>query len=269
MKKYLLLLLLTLVFVGVPSYAAQNTSSALNDAVKKYKAKNYVGCIQDTLDITKKDPSNAVAYYYLAISYANIGKKDEAISAYEKVVSLSTNNTLSDYAERGQLCLENTEACKKKLPENFDKELDNFIKGTQGISNEVKQHLKDVMIEQRKYEINKEVDELSSAMPSNDEIAEAVKTLAKVGVNPVQFQNNPYFQAQQALTQNPEYMQLQMMLGNNNQNNGGMDIMGMLPYLVGQGKNGASNMSADMIKNMMMSSMMGNISTTFDVDTKN
>ena len=61
-------------------------------------------------------------------------------------------------------------------------------------------------------------------------------------------------------------MQLQMMLGNNSQN-GNNDFLGMLPYfMTQQNSSSSSNISADMLKNMMMSSMVGNISTTFNMD---
>ena len=60
-------------------------------------------------------------------------------------------------------------------------------------------------------------------------------------------------------------MQMQMLMGNNNNNNDFMS--GMLPYFLAQQQNNGtkSNMSPDMVKNLMMSSMMGSINTTFDM----
>ncbi len=250
------------------SFAAN--SATLNGAIQKYKAQNYVGCIQDAKDIVKKDPANATAYYYLAISYSKVGKKDEAIDAFQKVITLSTNTTLVEYATKGSSCLSNPEQCKedekKKL--NLDGEIDKFIKSGSSYSQEAKKQIQDIHMQQLKNNINSEADQ-KSEMPTNDEIAEAVKTLARAGVNPMPT-SNPYTQAQQSLYQNPEYMQLQMLMGSNNNNNGG-DFMNMLPYFMAQNQSGTGankNLSADAIKNMMMSSMMGSLSTTFDMDNK-
>ncbi len=271
MKKFLSIALVVLMGLTTTAFAASN--SALSTAIKKYKSKNYVGCIQDTTDITKKDPSNTVAYYYMAISYAQIGDKYKALNAYQKVIDLSTNSTLVEYAQKGTSCINDPESCKNKESEatkRIESELDRFIKSGSTFSTEVNQKLQEIRNEQLKNDINNDADQMQkSEMPTNDEIAEAVKTLARAGFNPLQMQmNNPVMQAQQALYQNPEYAQLQMLLGNNNNN--GMDFMNMLPYFLAQkqGQNQNSNISADMFKNMMMSSMMGNLSTTFDFDNK-
>lgn len=259
MKKSLILLT-TVLIIGGAAIAA--VSPNLSVAIKKYKGQNYVGCIQDTQDLTKKDPSNALAYYYMAISYARIGKKDDAISAYEKVITLSTDETLVDYARKGSNCLNNPDFCKSKASDAVDSELDRFIRSGEDFSKETTDKLKQIRLEQLKNTINKEA-ELKSEMPTNDEIAEAVKVLARAGINPVA--QNPYLQAQQAMYQNPEYMQLQMMLGNQNNND---TFANMMPFMLAQSQNQSSsnkNVSADMIKSMMMSSMLGNINTTFDV----
>lgn len=270
MKKLLSIAIIALIGLSTTAYAAGN--SALNTAIQKYKAKNYVGCIQDTTDLTKKDPSNAVAYYYMAISYAKIGNKDKALSAYQKVIDLSTNTTLVEYAQKGTTCINSPETCKEDLTSSkkTETELDKFIKGKSSVSAEVNQKLKEIRSEQMKNHINNDADQMQkSEMPTNDEIAEAVKTLARAGINPFQMQTvTPVLQAQQAMYQNPEYAQLQMLLGNNTNNNG--DFMNMLPYFLAQkeGNSQNPNISADMFKNMMMSSMVGNMSTTFDFDNK-
>lgn len=261
MKKYLIALIALVISLGSSAYA---TEPDLAGAIKKYKAQNYVGCIQDTEEITKKDPANAVAYYYMAIAYANIGNKEKAVSAYDKVIALSTNLTLVEYARKGSTCLTTPEECKPKNSFS-DTELDRFIRSGSELSKEATDQLKKIQLEQMKNQINKDAD-LKGEMPTDAEIAQAVKTLARAGFNPLQGIQNPYAQAQQALYQNPEYMQLQMMLGNNQNNS--TDFMSMLPYFLSQKNSTQSNpnMSADMLKNMMMSSMMGNINTTFDVN---
>ena len=268
MKNKLIIILMLMVCCASIS-KAETISPELSDAIQKYKAQNYVGCMQDAIEITKNDPANALAFYYLGISYVKLGDKDKAIDAYHKVIALSTSDTLSEYAERGLLCLSNPEECKSskktEMNERFNEEYHKFINSTKTISKDVSDKLDEIQIEIMKQKINKEADE-TSAMPTNDEIAEAVKTLAKIGVNPLTTQNNAYIQAQQALNQNPEYMQLQMLLGNNQNNNN--DFMSMLPYFMPQNGTKKNNLSEETLKNMMMSSMIGNLSTTFDFNDK-
>lgn len=87
------------------SLAADNVS-VVQPAIKKYKAGNYTGCLQDCQSIIQKYPSNSIAYYYMAMSYAQAGKKNEAINAYSKVLSLNPNSKLMEYATAGKRCLE-------------------------------------------------------------------------------------------------------------------------------------------------------------------
>lgn len=268
MKNKLLILLALLISSSCVVQA--QTSSDVKEAIQKYKAQNYVGCLQDTIEITEKDPSNALAYYYMGISYVQIGNADKALEAYDKVLTLSTSGTLNEYAQRGSLCVKSPDECRRKGPSDLEDKLNDeyykFINSTKSISKDVSDKLDEIQIEIMKQNINKDVDKKSEA-PSNDEIAEAVKTLAKIGINPLSQQSNSYIQAQQAMMQNPEYMQLQMLLGSNNNNNGN-DFMSMLPYFMSQNGDKNSNISADALKNMMMSSMMGNLSTTLDFDNK-
>lgn len=268
MKKFLTTIILAI--IGL-SAVAQAAGTSLDAAIRKYKSKNYVGCIQDTIELTQKDPANTIAYYYMAISYAQIGNKDNAVLAYQKVIDLSTNLTLVSYAKKGLSCATGADECKPKsaAAAALDADLDRFIKGGQFYSEDVNKKLQEIRNEQLKNNINNEVNQLEkSEMPTNDEIAVAVKTLAKAGFNPLQMQNNPVLQAQQAMYQNPEYAQLQMLLGNNSNN---FDFTNMLPYFLAQkqGGNQNQNLSQDMVKNMMMSSMMGSLSTTFDMNDKN
>lgn len=260
-NKILLSLAVMLLTVGCSS--AQSLSTDMAAAIGKYKAKNYVGCMQDALEITQKDPANALAHYYLGISYVQLGDKEKAIESYQKVISLSSNETLKEYAQRGELCLNSPDECSSKydVEEFADEELHKFINSTKAISKEVSDKIDEIQIELMKQNINKEADR-KSEVPSNDEIANAVKVLAKAGVNPLAMQNNPYVQAQNALSNNSEYMQLQMLLGGNT--NQGNDFMSMLPFFMMQGNGKNNQFSADIMKNMMMSSMIGNLNTTFD-----
>ena len=54
-----------LVGMTVPAFAdGTNCPYQVKVAINKYKAKDYVGCIQSLDDFIEKDPSNAIAYYY-------------------------------------------------------------------------------------------------------------------------------------------------------------------------------------------------------------
>ena len=53
----------------------------IKSAIAKYKSGNYSGCLQELFSLTKKDPSNAAAYYYMAMAYTHIDMKNDAIEA--------------------------------------------------------------------------------------------------------------------------------------------------------------------------------------------
>ena len=84
----------------------------IKSAVAKYKFGNYAGCLQELFSLTKKDPSNALAYYYMAMAYTHVDMKNEAVEAYEKVISLHPNEYLVEYAIKGRDCLTDGPACK-------------------------------------------------------------------------------------------------------------------------------------------------------------
>ena len=162
MQKYILKLVLSLILVfelNIIAMAAnsQNTG-ALSIAIKKYKVGNYTGCLQDTQMITKKDPSNTVAYYYMAMSYAQAGKKTDAIDSYAKVLSLKPNIRLSEYALKGKRCLETPEQCNPAQESASD--LDAFIASpsVNNLSKSIKKDIEVKNLEQLKEDINKDVE---------------------------------------------------------------------------------------------------------------
>jgi tetratricopeptide (TPR) repeat protein len=217
-------------------YAANNSNSAVKLAIQKYKAANYIGCVQDTEEIIKKDPTNAYAYYYQALAYSQLGKKEQATEAYEKVITLKTSAFLVENAQKGLNCLNGQDGCKPKEDQNSD--LDEFIKSNKFYGNKVQEDLNKNRVKDIKDTMNK------SEIPTNDEIAEAVKTLARAGINLTAVNNmNPA-----AMSANSaEMMQMNMLMGNDSMNNNNM-----LPYML-TGTNG--NISPEMIQAVMMSNM--------------
>lgn len=283
MKKFSLFILI--LFVSSCFMQAQAANKAYNstirNAINKYKAQNYVGCIQDLEYVTKKDPSNTVAYYYLGSAYMRVGNKDKATSAFDKVVNLNTAPMLTSYSIQAQNCMDNLGMCEyRKLtpdqvtelmkdPKNYLTELKQKEKAQLGeneygekaeieklINGRYPENIhpdaKKVIIETELIKERQNINGLSNTKlkteaPTNDEIATAVKTLAKIGFNP--------FQGNASYAPNNEYASLNMMLGNGN-NNQSNNYMNMLPFIMSQSQSGNKQMSADMIQAMMMSSMM-------------
>jgi tetratricopeptide (TPR) repeat protein len=242
-KKTLLTLILT-GFMSVQLSASANEPS-LKGLTMKYNAKNYVGCIQEADYIIKEDPSNGFAYYYQGISYAKLGKKDKATEAFEKVKTLNTTETLTNYATRALTCLTNADECKK-LSESGNG-LEEFLKSKKFLDKAVQTEVNKKKLERLKDSINDDLGPKKSEMPTNDEIAEAVKTLAKLGMNPLNTNIGMY--------QNPEMMQMSMLLGNNNNQQ-----MNMLPLMM---MGGNQNISPEIIQTMMM----GQMNTDFSSNT--
>ena len=229
MKKSILVLLAILVCASTSNFAiAKNTSnSTLASAIKMYRAGNYAQCYTTLTDLVKKDPSNAVAYYYLAITSTQIGKKDEAISNYEKVLELSPEGQIGLYAKKGKTCLESPEQCKD-FTENS--ELDAFIqrKFGSGFSKEVRSDYEKQKIENLMREMNrgnsiepakfKEYKDFSSEVPTNDEIVSAIRVLQRAGLTDIVGNNSNFSDASMLLgsQDSDANVMMNMLMGNKN-----------------------------------------------------
>lgn len=246
--KKIILGLAALAFMAIQtaSFADQVSDSTIKSLVSKYKAQNYLGCIQASDKVIQKNPSNIFAYYYKGLSYYQLGKKEEAISAFEKVQALNSNKTLVEYSKKGIACLETPEECATYGQAQSD--LDLFIKSKKFYDKSVQAEVNKKKLDRIRENINDELKntDQKSEVPSNDEIANAVKTLAKIGINPLAGINAGY--------QNPEMMQMNMLLGNNNMNNGMGMNNNMLPMLL-MNKEAMQNMSPEVIQSMMMNQM--------------
>ena len=196
MKKYILVMLTALICASTINYASAKTTSntSLASAIKMYKAGNYSQCYDVLSNIVKKDPSNAVAYYYLAMTSAQIGKKDEAITNYEKVITLTPNSQVGLYASKGKTCLETPDKCNE---ESETSALDNFVQSRfgSGFADEVRSEFEKQKIENLMREMNrkndispqqfKEYKDFSSELPTNDEIVSALRVLQKAGLSDI------------------------------------------------------------------------------------
>lgn len=228
MKKTTLLLLGIMLIASLNGvcYAKSNTNSDLMTAIKMYKAQNYTQSYSKLQTYIKKDPSNPLAYYYLAMVYVQVGNQPEAIANYEKVLSLAPKNgNLSKYAERGKACLEDAKLCQKlKAEEDFAFESTSF--GSKWTTDKVRSEYEKLKLENMMREINRSSDTVpvdmrdfrdfssmnNEVMPTNDEIVAAMRVLQRAG-----FANN-FGGTEAALLMGSGYQQNQMlnMLGGSN-----------------------------------------------------
>lgn len=228
MKKKLVALLSILVLSSTINFAYSKPSANadLARAIRCYKAGNYAECYTTLKDVIKKDGSNAVAYYYLGMTSAHIGKSEEAIANYERALSLtSPGNSIYAYAEKGKRCLEDPEKCQEPT---FESSLDEFIQSVsrKNVSDEVKSDYERLQIEQLKRDMNRDGDidpqkfrefkdfsSMNNASPTNDEIVAAIRTLQKAGLYDSFGSSNQMFNMLGGAAMNPQV--IQTMLTNN------------------------------------------------------
>lgn len=245
MKKYILLLMTVLICTSTINFASAKTTSnsALANAIRLYKSGNYSQSYIAFNTIVKKDPSNAVAYYYLAMTSAQIGKKDEAISNYEKVITLSPNGQLGRYATKGKTCLETPDKCHEESEESAT---DKFIQGKfgSGFSEKARSDYEKNKIENLMREMNrgndvtpqkfKDYKDFSSEVPTNDEIVAALRVLQRAGFSDI-------------LNNNVNEMSL---LTGNNENYNNNAMLNML-----MGGNNNSSLSPQVIQSLLTNQM--------------
>ena len=251
-----------ILLTGSISFAAQQRetvpSSFLYNAINKYKQKNYTGCIQDMDYIIQKGRPSDLVYYYKAISYAQLGMPDQARQAYEAAASISSNRVLIDYANQAMMCIDDPTVCDSNLDES---DITSFIKSEQFMHPEVKATVQKQAIERAREQINSQTqpDEdtlkyinLSENGPTDKEIADAVRTLAKLGINPM---GNMGLMT----GANSELAQMNALLGgNNNNNNNMMNLMPIINALQTSGQGGNSGFSKEFIQTYMMNQMLPN-----------
>ena len=131
MKKTALLVLSAMIIIATTSVAHSKTTTELAEYIKMYKSQNYTECYDKLSVYTMKEQSDALAYYYLAMAAAQLGKQDEAIDNYSRAISLApSNSNLAAYARKGKRCLEAPEACEEAV---YDTPLEEFIKKSKNV----------------------------------------------------------------------------------------------------------------------------------------
>ncbi len=212
-KKALIFLMSILILSNtITVFAKGNCTTDLAEAIKVYKTGNYSESYMKFSEMAKKDIGNPVVYYYLAISAAQVGKNEEAIANYNKVITLSPQGTsLYRYASKGKSCLESKGKCTDG---DVDSKLDSFIMNNSGkrFSDEVKADFERLKIENLMREMNrsnniepqrfKEYKDFSSKLdvksePTNDEIVAALRVLQNAGLTGYMNHNLSYTGSEQ------------------------------------------------------------------------
>lgn len=253
MKKSILVLLSVMILsmAGSVSFAKTSvTNPATAEAIKLYKSGNYTNAYSALVQILKKDRTNALALYYIAMTEVQLGKLDDAIRDYEAVIKMSPNGVLGSYAKKGKKCVETPERCHEPeaKPSDNDSEEDKFIKSYKStFSKEARGVYEQQKINNLRREINrqeeltpqrfKEYKDFSSEVPTNDEIVTAIRTLQKAGLSDVMGRANS---------------DLSLIYGENNNRNG----YDMLNMLFSQNNNGTtSNLSPQVIQSLLTTQM--------------
>lgn len=262
--------------VDAKSYLTETDNLYYKDAlvqsmIKKYRAKNYVGCIQEAQSKIKLESPNPVAMYYMALAYTQIGDVNAALELYDGILRLNPSETLQECVVRGRDCLTGGPACPNIGVEGGDMDdavneyksesvllnlnLDTAQTGAASpvvAENIISAESPIAGLVEEENEVKKNSADEISRVPTNDEVMKAVKTLQDAGIA-VTFQPG---QLNNMLNTNPEMAQIQMMMGGNSQNNG----FDMLPYMMMQSKDN-NQYNPQMVQAMMMNYMIPNLSS--------
>ena len=155
MKKKVIVSLSLLLITAFLSIANASTNKEVSSAIKLYKTGNYSECYSSLKEYMEQGEANVLAYYYLAISATQVGKKDEALSNYQKVLNLAPkSSSLYRYAFKGKSCLEEPQKCNTT---EYTSTLENFItnNNNEAFTEEVKSKYEQLKIEQLMREINR------------------------------------------------------------------------------------------------------------------
>lgn len=242
----------------------------ISEAIDSYKNGDIKNCILKSNQVVQADPTFALGYYYLGLSYTRTGEKELALNNYNKVIALGSDKTLTNLAKLGKSKLSAKESNKKVTGvETILEEIDDTTEkglNVNIIKNESVPQ-KPVTTEKQTRSTTAETSPVNNKMPTNDEIVNAIRVLQKAGLlqnglNGLVQQQQPQ-QQQQYSPQNymdPRTQEMQAMLmmmnsGNNNNYNNNNDMMNMLPYMQG------GKMSPQMIQMMMMKQMTPDFSS--------
>ena len=264
MKKIFISLFLIMFFAAGYCSAQSYYNAKTSSAIKMYKANNYTECLQLMHEVVEEDPSNVLAYYYIAISQARLGQSEKAKEAYERVIDINSSTQLTNLSKNGIECLEDSTKCKTEFSldpkqkaintanENLEKKTIESIKNMVNQKNKAQDVPLDYLKELKDYSLPANQEKNKSEVPTNEEILAALNTLKRAG-----YQS---YMPQPAMTS--EMMQMSMLNSLNGNNNNYYNSMGYMPYMM-TGMD-PSQIDPQVMQTMMMSSMMNGLNMNFD-----
>jgi tetratricopeptide (TPR) repeat protein len=89
----------------VLAVAPEHQTAHANLATALFEAKDYAGALAEFQWLVNKQPDNAVTYYFLGITHDRLGEFPEALTAYDKFLSLADASALKVEIERVNLRL--------------------------------------------------------------------------------------------------------------------------------------------------------------------
>lgn len=82
-------------------------SPSMTSIKEKYHLGNFTGSMQEAEAYVRKNPDDTFGFYYLAMSYAKSGDRENAIKAYERVIAMNDSPIIVKYATNGRNCVMN------------------------------------------------------------------------------------------------------------------------------------------------------------------
>ena len=155
-----LLIALCIMILGTSGvvYAKSKVTPDLAEAISLYKQGNYSECYVKLNKVLETDDTNALTYYYYAMTNSQLGNKGAAIDSYQKVLSLApANSTLAKYAAKGRRCLATPDKCTDSLYSSADEEFIRNFKGAK-FSEQVHAQFENLKLENMKREMNRSND---------------------------------------------------------------------------------------------------------------
>lgn len=263
MKK-VALLFITLLIAGICGCYAVPQVKVDPDvyaAISLYKQKNFTGAVQSSKAALKKNPDDVLAQYYLAISYVQLGMRTQALDAFNEVIKKGPENgSLTKISKQAVECYGDQTKCTSR------DNIDDFVDSSEFVKKNVENNTKllDAELKDIRDTINsgkdfdpdryRYINDASDTAPTNEEIANAVKVLARAGFNPYTNMNPATYSSGAS----PKYAQLNALMGHTNA--GDNSYANILPYLMAQGAEAGNNSKIDprLLQSMMMNQTIQN-----------
>lgn len=262
--KYIIIFCITVLSIN-PCRAA---ASDIVKGIEFYKTGNFDKCITSMKSVVSNDPTDVMAYYYLALAYTKTGNHNSAIQNYDKVIHLNSDKNMTKLAKQGKSCLINKKitdtkpvvkdededynpilndgvACEEEVFAGRQTEIKDKNTGKTDISKKQSNNMNE-SYPKNSYNPQKE--------PTNDDIVNAIRVLQKAGLlqNGVMGLNtNPNTNNNMQMDSRTQQMQSMLMMMNNGNNNNNM--MQMMPYM-----NNGTKVDPQMMQMMLMQQMMPN-----------